>query len=122
MERVKIHWGGIYLADLGEGKGFIQGGIRPVVVISNQANNKFAPIVNILPITSSKTKKNMPVHVDIDKECGLLTDSVVLTEQIQTINKTQLLKLICICSEDKMVEIAQAIMLQTQLLDALQLA
>lgn len=122
MERVKIHWGGIYLADLGESKGFIQGGVRPVVVVSNQANNKFAPIVNILPITSSKTKKNMPVHVDIDKECGLLTDSVVLTEQIQTINKTQLLKLICICSEDKMVEIAQAIMLQTQLLDALQLA
>jgi mRNA interferase MazF len=122
MERVKIHWGGIYLADLGESKGFIQGGVRPVVVVSNQANNKFAPIVNVLPITSSKTKKNMPVHVDIDKECGLLTDSVVLTEQIQTINKTQLLKLICICSEDKMVEIAQAIMLQTQLLDALQLA
>lgn len=122
MKKAKIHWGGIYLADLGEGKGFIQGGIRPVVVISNQANNKFAPIVNILPITSSKTKKNMLVHVDIDKECGLLTDSVVLTEQIQTINKTQLLKLICICSEDKMVEIAQAIMLQTQLLDALQLA
>mgnify|MGYP001768838948 CR=1 FL=1 len=90
MKKTKIHWGGIYLADLGEGKGFIQGGIRPVVVISNQANNKFAPIVNILPITSSKTKKNMPVHVDIDKECGLLTDSVVLTEQIQTINKTQL--------------------------------
>ena len=122
MERVKIHWGGIYLADLGESKGFIQGGVRPVVVVSNQANNKFAPIVNVLPITSSKTKKNMPVHVDIDKECGLLTDSVVLTEQIQTINKTQLLKLICICSEDKMVEIAQAIMLQAQLLDALQLA
>ncbi len=121
MKKAKIHWGGIYFADLGEGKGFIQGGIRPVVVISNQADNKFAPIVNILPITSSKTKKNMPVHVDIDKECGLLTDSVVLTEQIQTINKTQLLKLICICSEDKMVEIAQAIMLQTQLLDALQL-
>lgn len=122
MERVKIHWGGIYLADLGESKGFIQGGVRPVVVVSNQANNKFAPIVNVLPITSSRAKKNMPVHVDINKECGLLTDSVVLTEQIQTINKTQLLKLICICSEDKMVEIAQAIMLQTQLLDALQLA
>lgn len=122
MERVKIHWGGIYLADLGESKGFIQGGVRPVVVMSNQANNKFAPIVNVLPITSSRTKKNMPVHVDINKECGLLTNSTVLAEQIQTINKTQLLKLIGKCSESKMIEIVKALILQTQLLDILQLA
>ncbi len=116
MEGVKIHWGGIYLADLGERKGFIQGGIRPVVVISNQANNKFAPIVNVLPITS-RTKTDIPVHVSITEESGLLSESTILTEQILTINKNQLIKPIGVCSEDKMLEIAQAVMLQMQLLE-----
>ncbi len=116
----KIIRGGIYLADLGYGRGYIQGGVRPVVIISNHANNKFAPIVNVLPITS-RTKADIPVHVNIAEESGLLSESTILTEQILTINKSQLIKLIGICSDDKMLEIAQAIMLQMQLLDVLEL-
>ncbi len=51
MENNVIRRGEIYLADLGCSRGYIQGGVRPVIIISNRANNKFAPIVNVLPIT-----------------------------------------------------------------------
>lgn len=110
----KICKGDIYLADLGDGRGSIQGGVRPVVVISNQLNNKFSPTVNILPITS-KLKNNIPVHVTISIESGLTEESTILTEQMLTINKYQLIKQIGKCNKDKMVQIASALILQTDL-------
>ncbi len=116
MENNVIRRGEIYLADLGCSRGYIQRGVRPVIIISNRANNKFAPIVNVLPITS-RTKTDIPVHVNIAEESGLLSESTILTEQILTINKSQLIKPIGVCSEDKMLEIAQAVMLQMQLLE-----
>lgn len=106
------------MADLGNKGGSIQGGIRPVVIISNPLNNKFAPTVNVLPITS-KTKNNIPVHVNIGVESGLPTESTILTEQMMVINKSQLTKLIGKCTQDKMRAIAKAIVLQVYLEDDL---
>lgn len=102
------------MANLGGGKGSVQGGIRPVVVISNGLNNKFSPTVNVLPITS-KTKTKIPVHVDIGIECGLEVESIVLTEQMLTINKFQLTNLIGFCTKDVLTKIAKAIVMQTEI-------
>lgn len=108
------------MADLGNQKGAIQSGIRPVVIMSNPMNNKFAPIVNVLPITS-KTKNNIPVHVDIGEECGLFKKSIVLPEQVLTINKTQLKELIGRCPNNIMEDISRAVFLQMYLCENLQL-
>ena len=114
----EIKRGEIYMADLGVGKGSIQGGVRPVVIVSNPMNNKFAPTVNVLPITS-KTKNNLPIHVSVGAECGLQEESTVLVEQMTIINKSQLTKLIGKCTHEKMRAIAKAIVLQMYLEDDL---
>lgn len=118
MVNYKVNRGEVYMADLGGGKGSIQGGTRPVVIISNPLNNKFAPTVNVLPITS-QAKNNLPVHVNIGLESGLPTQSTVLAEQIITVNKSQLTKLMGKCTIEKMREIAKAIVLQVNLQDDL---
>ena len=106
-----IKRGEIYLANLGSRDGSIQSGIRPVLIISNDINNKFSPTINVLPITS-RAKNNIPVHVDIGKREGLQQESTVLTEQATTINKSQLEDHIGKCSKHKIYEIEKAIMLQ----------
>lgn len=119
MINYKIERGQIYMADLGKGQGSIQGGVRPVVIVSNSLNNRFAPTVNVLPITS-QTKNNIPVHVSVGRESGLPTESTVLVEQMITINKKQLTKLIGKCTFEKMKDIARAIILQVNLEEDLQ--
>lgn len=114
MNKYKINRGEIYMADLGEGKGSIQGGVRPVVIISNAPNNKYSPIVNVLPVTT-KLKNNIPVHVNIGVESGLQRNSTILIEQILTVNKFQLTELVGKCTKNTMREIAKAIALQTSL-------
>ena len=106
-----IKRGEIYSANLGSREGSIQSGIRPVVIISNDINNKFSPTVNVLPITS-RTKNSIPVHVNVGKNEGLTQESTILVEQILTINKSQLGEHIGICGKSKISEIEMAIMLQ----------
>ena len=82
----------IYLADLGEKvNSSVEGGIRPVLVLQNDVGNEYSPTVIIAPITSSTTKKKMPTHVLL-KNPTLEKKSIVLLEQIQTIDKTQLIE------------------------------
>ena len=111
MTNYKINRGQIYMANLGTTLGSIQAGTRPVVVISNNLNNKFSPTVNVLPITS-RTKNDIPVHVEIGITEGLSQLSTVLVEQMVTINKNQLTKLIGQCNVKKMYEIERAILIQ----------
>ncbi len=106
-----IKRGQVYNADLGKQGGSIQAGVRPVVIISNNLNNKFSPTVNVLPITS-KTKNNIPVHVGIGITEGLPQLSTVLVEQMVTINKNQLTQCLGQCSMNKMHEIERAILIQ----------
>ena len=106
-----IKRGEIYSANLGSREGSIQSGVRPVVIISNDMNNKFSPTVNVLPITS-KTKNSIPVHVGIGIKEGLSQESTILTEQIVTINQKQLGEYIGECGKYKMHEIEKAIMIQ----------
>jgi mRNA interferase MazF len=75
----------IWMVNFGQRKGSLQSGIRPCIISSNPVNNQFASIRNVFPITS-KINKKLPVHVELDESCGLQEKSLVLTEQITTID------------------------------------
>lgn len=83
--------GDIYYADLSPVVGSEQGGIRPVLIVQNDVGNKYSPTVIAAAITSQINKAKMPTHIEIDAlEYGLAKDSVILLEQIRTIDKRRL--------------------------------
>ena len=84
----KIKRGEIRLCDLGEGYGSIQGGVRPVLIVQNNKGNKYSPLAIVCPITSkTKYKTKLPTHMVLNKNLGLKETSLLLTEQIITVNK-----------------------------------
>ena len=83
--------GDIYYADLSPVVGSEQGGIRPVLVIQNDIGNKYSPTVIAAALTSQINKAKMPTHIELAaKDYGLNKDSVILLEQIRTIDKRRL--------------------------------
>ena len=83
--------GDIYYADLSPVVGSEQGGIRPVLIVQNDVGNKYSPTVIAAAITSQINKAKMPTHIELAaKEYGLNKDSVILLEQIRTIDKRRL--------------------------------
>ena len=83
--------GDIYYADLSPVVGSEQGGVRPVLVIQNDVGNKYSPTVIAAAITSQINKSKLPTHIELNAgSCGLPKDSVVLAEQIRTIDKQRL--------------------------------
>lgn len=88
--------GDIYYADLRPVVGSEQGGIRPVLIIQNDVGNRHSPTVIIAAITSQIHKAKLPTHVEIDShKYDLEKDSVVLLEQLRTIDKTRLKDKVC---------------------------
>ena len=88
---MNIRRGEIYYADLSPVVGSEQGGIRPVLIVQNDIGNKYSPTVIAAAITSQKEKSKLPTHIALDANyTGLAKDSVVLLEQIRTIDKTRL--------------------------------
>lgn len=86
-----VRRGDIYFADLSPVVGSEQGGIRPVLIVQNDVGNKHSPTVIAAAITSRLGKTKLPTHIDINAEkVGLERDSVVLLEQIRTIDKRRL--------------------------------
>ena len=86
-----IKRGDMFYADLSPVIGSEQGGIRPVLIIQNDTGNKYSPTVIAAAITSQTGKNKLPTHIEIgSRENGLKADSVVLTEQIRTIDKSRL--------------------------------
>ena len=83
--------GDIYYADLSPVVGSEQGGIRPVLIIQNDIGNKYSPTVIAAAITSQKDKTKLPTHIQVNATgCGLAKDSIVLLEQVRTIDKQRL--------------------------------
>lgn len=81
----------MFYADLSPVIGSEQGGIRPVLIIQNDIGNKYSPTVIAAAITSQTNKNKLPTHINIpSKEYGLMKDSVILTEQVRTIDKSRL--------------------------------
>lgn len=90
-DTMPVKRGEIYYADLSPVVGSEQGGIRPVLIVQNDIGNKHSPTVIAAAITSQKDKARLPTHIDLDaSHCGLARDSVVLLEQIRTIDKRRL--------------------------------
>lgn len=88
---MNIKRGDIFYADLSPVIGSEQGGIRPVLIIQNNIGNKFSPTVIVAAITSQHSKANLPTHISLSAQgCGLAKDSVVLLEQIRTLDKKRL--------------------------------
>lgn len=86
-----INRGEIYYADLSPVVGSEQGGLRPVLVVQNNVGNKYSPTVIIAAITSQLSKAKLPTHIELSKEkYSLPKDSVVLLEQIRTLDKRRL--------------------------------
>ena len=88
---MNIRRGDIYYADLSPVIGSEQGGIRPVLIVQNDVGNRFSPTVIAAAITSQKDKTNLPTHIELNaSSTGLMKDSVVLLEQVRTIDKHRL--------------------------------
>ena len=83
--------GEIYFAELNPVQGSEQGGFRPVLIVQNDVGNTYSPTTIVLAITSQLNKARLPTHVAVPaKESGLSRDSVILAEQVRTIDKSRL--------------------------------
>ena len=97
--------GDMFYADLSPVVGSEQGGIRPVVIIQNDMGNKYSPTVIAAAITSQTGKNKLPTHIELEsKNYGLKADSVVLAEQIRTIDKSRLKEKIGHIDDDKIID------------------
>ena len=86
-----IRRGDIYYADLSPVVGSEQGGVRPVLIVQNDVGNRFSPTVIAAAITSQKGKAKLPTHILLESSTtGLSKDSIVLLEQVRTIDKHRL--------------------------------
>ncbi len=99
-----IKRGDVYYADLRPVVGSEQGGIRPVVIVQNEAGNRHSSTVICAAITSKMNKAKLPTHVEMDaKRCHMVKDSVILLEQVRTIDKKRLREKVCHL-DDAMIE------------------
>lgn len=88
--------GDVFYADLRPVVGSEQGGVRPVLIIQNDVGNKYSPTVICAAITSKLNKAKLPTHIELEaKKYGLIKDSVILLEQLRTIDKQRLKDKVC---------------------------
>lgn len=109
-----IHRGDIYYADLRPVVGSEQGGVRPVLIIQNDIGNKHSPTVICAAITSQMNKAKLPTHVELDSSrYALVKDSVVLLEQLRTIDKKRLRDKVCHLDREILRKVERAIAYQS---------
>lgn len=110
--------GDVYFADLSPVVGSEQGGVRPVLVIQNDIGNRFSPTVVVAAITAQIQKAKLPTHVEIKVEsCGLDRDSVILLEQIRTIDKQRLTDKITHLDDEMMGRVSESLQISLGLID-----
>lgn len=111
-----IKRGDIFYADLSPVVGSEQGGIRPVIIIQNDVGNRYSPTVIVAAITSQINKAKLPTHVEISsEEYGLNKDSVVLLEQVRTLDKRRLKERIGHMTDEDMVKVDIALRISLDL-------
>ena len=111
-----IKRGDIFYADLRPVVGSEQGGVRPVLIIQNDVGNKHSPTVICAAITSRMNKAKLPTHVELDtKRCAMVKDSVILLEQLRTIDKQRLKEKICHIDEDIQEKVDRALRISLEL-------
>ena len=105
-----VRRGDIYYADLSPVVGSEQGGMRPVLIVQNDTGNRHSPTVIAAAITSQTGKARLPTHISLTgHDVGLTKDSVILLEQIRTIDKSRLREKVCHLDQDILQKIDQAL-------------
>jgi len=108
--------GDVYYADLRPVIGSEQGGIRPVLIIQNDIGNKHSPTVICAAITSKMNKAKLPTHIELStKEYDMDKDSVILLEQLRTIDKKRLKDKVCHLDEQIMKKVNKALLISLEL-------
>ncbi len=117
-EPLNVKRGDIFFADLSPVVGSEQGGFRPVLVIQNDIGNRFSPTVIVAAITAQIQKAKLPTHVEVQgREGGLERDSVILLEQIRTIDKQRLTDKITHLDDEMMRHVNEALQISLGLVD-----
>ena len=107
-----IKRGELYYADLSPVIGSEQGGVRPVLVVQNDVGNRYSPTIIAAAVTSKINKAKLPTHIELSaSNYGLVKDSVVLLEQIRTIDKRRLKERIGLLSEQMMLRVDDALLI-----------
>jgi mRNA interferase MazF len=115
---VIVKRGDVFFADLSPVVGSEQGGVRPVLVIQNDIGNRFSPTVIVAAITAQIQKAKLPTHVEIDaKLYGFDRDSVILLEQIRTIDKQRLTDKITHLDDEMMDKVNESLQISLGLID-----
>ncbi len=113
---MNIKRGDIFYADLRPVIGSEQGGIRPVLIIQNDTGNKHSPTVIVAAITSKMNKAKLPTHIELDaKKCDIVKDSVILLEQLRTIDKKRLKDKVCHIDENIIKKVNKALLISLEL-------
>ncbi len=111
-----IKRGDIYYADLRPVVGSEQGGVRPVLIIQNDVGNKHSPTVICAAIASKMNKAKLPTHVELNtRRCAMVKDSVILLEQLRTIDKQRLKEKICHIDDELQQRVNDALLISLAL-------
>lgn len=111
-----IRRGDIYYADLRPVIGSEQGGIRPVLIIQNDTGNRHSPTVICAAITSKMNKAKLPTHVELNSDrCDIVKDSVILLEQLRTIDKRRLKDKVCHLDNEILKTVNSALLISLEL-------
>ena len=111
-----IRRGDIYYADLRPVVGSEQGGVRPVLIIQNDVGNRHSPTVICAAVTSRMNKAKLPTHIELNAaRYHMVKDSVILLEQLRTIDKTRLKDRICHLDSDIMEKVGRALQISLDL-------
>lgn len=115
-ERVEMKRGDVYYADLRPVIGSEQGGIRPVLIIQNDVGNRHSPTVICAAITSKMNKAKLPTHIELSaNQYNMVKDSVILLEQLRTIDKKRLKDRVCHLDHDMMRKVSKGLSISLEL-------
>lgn len=118
VNKVQIRRGDVFYADLNPVIGSEQGGVRPVLVVQNDVGNKYSPTVIVAAITSQIDKAKLPTHVELKRgEYGLEKDSVILLEQLRTIDKRRLREKVAFLDGEIMTRVDEALKISLGLVE-----
>ena len=108
---MNIRRGDIYYADLSPVVGSEQGGLRPVLIVQNDVGNRYSPTIIAAAVTSKINKAKLPTHIELPSAYGLAKDSVILLEQIRTLDKRRLKERIGELPPATMIRVNRAILI-----------
>jgi mRNA interferase MazF len=118
VNKVQVRRGDVFYADLNPVIGSEQGGVRPVLVVQNDVGNKYSPTVIVAAITSQIDKAKLPTHVELKRgEYGLEKDSVILLEQLRTIDKRRLREKVAFLDSEIMAKVDEALKISLGLVE-----